>query len=260
MEIFPCNNMIYNYFGKRPIESKDGVSNHLLIYHCLDVAAVGQVLLQNDDNLLDRMRRNTGLDKEKSLSLITFFLTMHDLGKFSEGVKNGIGNIIGIHHIIGLNLWPQIWQEIWQENLLGLDKSFNDNESNWKDLFEPWFHSVMDHHKDFNNHPTDNRTIYFTEENIATAGCFVRESAKLLLDINSVMPSIKIRDGMHVSFKNISKWLKELTVWSDWIGSNIDNFQYCTITKSSPTESIKNYWDNIALPTIESYGNRFPYR
>jgi len=63
--------------------NQDGISFHSLIYHCLDVAAFGRVLLQHDNVLFDRLARKTSLDNETTLSLVTFCLAMHDIGKFS---------------------------------------------------------------------------------------------------------------------------------------------------------------------------------
>jgi CRISPR-associated endonuclease/helicase Cas3 len=40
-----CNNSIFNNWGKSGSIEEDEHSYHLLVYHCLDVAAVGNILL-----------------------------------------------------------------------------------------------------------------------------------------------------------------------------------------------------------------------
>lgn len=210
--------------GKKPIVTKYGISNHLLIYHCLDVAAVGHVFLEENDVYLSKMTQATGLDKKESLSLITFYLSMHDLGKFSNGVQKGDGYSIHFHAKMGFHLGSKIWDKIWQDNLLGLDQSVD--ESIWKDLFEPWFESVMNHHENkFQDPPQDVKEIYFNDENIAAACCFVEKSAKLLLDNNSETQK-KYYEGMDVSFNSNSKLLKILTWMSDNTGSEIKRYLF----------------------------------
>jgi len=215
LEIFPCDKIIYKYLGKRPIVSQDGESNHLLIYHCLDVAAVGHVFLQENDIILSKMTQATGLDKKESLSLITFYLALHDLGKFSNGVQNRPRHCLQFHSKMGFNLWSRIWEKIWRDNLLGLDKSVV--ESKWKNLFEPWFESVTNHHSEdkFQDPPLDVMKTYFKEEDdFAAACCFVKKSAKLLLDNNSETQK-KYYGGMDVSFNSNSKLLNILTLRSE---------------------------------------------
>lgn len=71
----------YNYWGKA---EKDGDRYHLLPYHCLDVAAVGKVLLGNNPSLLKRLSQLSGVDAAILKPVLLFFLALHDLGKFSE--------------------------------------------------------------------------------------------------------------------------------------------------------------------------------
>lgn len=75
----------YSYWGKARPENPSGPAYHLLAYHSLDVAAVGRVLLQRDQLMRPRLVSKTGLDESALLSLVTFCLSLHDLGKFAEG-------------------------------------------------------------------------------------------------------------------------------------------------------------------------------
>jgi len=78
----------YSYWGKARPENPSGPVYHLLAHHSLDVAAVGRVLLQRDKQMCQRLVANTGLDESSLLSLVTFFLSLHDLGKFADGFQN----------------------------------------------------------------------------------------------------------------------------------------------------------------------------
>ena len=228
------DNKLYNYWGKASFTDE---SFHLLVYHCLDVAAMGQVLLQR---LLQQYRygdvltQNVTQDKEASISLITFFLALHDVGKFSKGFQNYkpdvVKNLHGElyeelnhkksekHDQIGFYLWQKMWPNIWQENWLNLDKNFDEND--WKKPLDLWFKSIMNHHNrdqinDFsitqNNIASD-----LTEEDISTACFYVKKVADLLLDNKSKMKLLNMQNISEYSLY-ISDFLQDITVKLDRI-------------------------------------------
>ena len=57
-----------------------------LVYHSLDVAAVGQVLLRTNDRLC-RLFDRLGLDCPDMEALFCFLVALHDLGKFSKSFQ-----------------------------------------------------------------------------------------------------------------------------------------------------------------------------
>jgi len=73
---------MYSYWGKSGREPDPDSTYHLLVYHCLDVAAVGEAWLLQDLTLLNTFLRSSNLNEQTLLSLIKFFLALHDLGKF----------------------------------------------------------------------------------------------------------------------------------------------------------------------------------
>lgn len=56
---------------------------HLLPYHCLDVAAVGQAYLKEHQRLRRFLAKSLDLDEQTLLAWLTFFLALHDMGKFA---------------------------------------------------------------------------------------------------------------------------------------------------------------------------------
>ena len=75
------NSLLLQYWGKAQPKPEPGdaaalVPWHPLVYHSLDVAAVGQVLLRANDRL--------GLDGADTEALFCFLLALHDLDKFSK--------------------------------------------------------------------------------------------------------------------------------------------------------------------------------
>jgi CRISPR-associated endonuclease/helicase Cas3 len=113
------------YWGKA---ANDG-TYHLLPYHCLDVAAVGSVLLRKDRSLLQKLTETSGVDKQIISNWVVFFLGIHDVGKFSDGFQNLRSDLLlklqerastkGYsvrHDSLGFALWEQcLWEVAWQE-------------------------------------------------------------------------------------------------------------------------------------------------
>ena len=79
-----CNDMpaYFRYWGKAG-KGEDAERYHLLAYHCLDVAALGEVLLRRHTSLCRLFTDRLGLNTTTFLAWHRFFLTLHDLGKFS---------------------------------------------------------------------------------------------------------------------------------------------------------------------------------
>jgi CRISPR-associated endonuclease/helicase Cas3 len=57
---------------------------HLLPYHSLDVAAVGQALLENIPAYRAAFARLTGLKEGNVVRWFTFLLALHDVGKIEH--------------------------------------------------------------------------------------------------------------------------------------------------------------------------------
>ena len=74
----------FRYWGKA---EKDGAGYHLLPYHCLDVAAVGDSLLSGNAALRKKFAVITGLDEAVCSRWLVLFLALHDIGKFQDGFQ-----------------------------------------------------------------------------------------------------------------------------------------------------------------------------
>lgn len=80
---------IYKYWGKA--ESKGGY--HLLPYHSLDVAAVGDVMMEMNPMTLEKFSELSTVEKDDLKKLLLFFLAIHDLGKYSDSFQHQIPDI-----------------------------------------------------------------------------------------------------------------------------------------------------------------------
>lgn len=75
--------MFYRYWGKaKDHEDKASTAYHLLVYHCLDVAAVADVWLKTSHNLRRSFSGMTGLNEVQCRAWLLFFIALHDYGKF----------------------------------------------------------------------------------------------------------------------------------------------------------------------------------
>jgi len=73
------------FWGKaRPPVDRPSPSYHPLIFHSLDVAAVGRVLLARWPGLAVRLAAALGLEVEAATTLLIRLLALHDLGKFAR--------------------------------------------------------------------------------------------------------------------------------------------------------------------------------
>ena len=73
----------FTYWGKSRRDDEKDNSYHLLPYHCLDVAAVGNSVLQTHKPIRQGLSKLTGLDESTLIRWVVFFLAVHDIGKFA---------------------------------------------------------------------------------------------------------------------------------------------------------------------------------
>ena len=77
--------IIFKFWGKaQPQVRGDGPDCHPLVFHCLDVAAVGQTILKRHDTLARRFASLLNLGQEDTVRLLTYLLCIHDIGKFAK--------------------------------------------------------------------------------------------------------------------------------------------------------------------------------
>ncbi len=244
----------FKYWGKARKEGEEGAPYHLLPYHCLDVAAVGRVLLDKHHYLLQVLESATQISAQQLKPWLLFMLSLHDIGKFSEAFQQ---------------LKPEYrkacWGDIKHKNydlrhdslgfLLWHDKagirantnfpfSFSDIHA-YRGLFTPYLQAVCGHH---GLPPKDGGRVknYFRDFDIEAAGLFVADSAALFApDIEGLFLVSKDRKWKTAQ-KNVSWLVAGFTVLCDWLGSNRDVFKYC----DTPLP-LEDYWRECALPRAE---------
>lgn len=238
------NELLYRYWGKAHPKTADKPQWHLLAYHSLDVAAVGRVYLERHTTLRHGLAGNLGLDDEIFLTWVTFFLAIHDLGKFAEGFQNLRCDLFSQlqkrssnkpysvrHDSLGFLFWEQgLWPLLEQEDWLGL-KAGKRDKSYWKEAFAFWARAVNGHHGQPPQRRPGNAAELILEHHFSTADreaavAFARAVRALVLPaaLDAFSPPAAKAFNQH-SLK-ISWLLAGIGVLADWIGSNVNYFPY----------------------------------
>lgn len=246
---------LYNYWGKaRNPEDTDGEPYHLLVYHSLDVAAVGQVLLEQHSFLLDRLAYSMGLSKEQTIRWFVFLLGFHDLGKFAENFQQ-------LREDLRQHFWPgekirkkgysvrhdSLGMLLWQRHLQ--HKLFPDAPENindfLQDVFPDWLAAVFGHHG-WPPHKSDRIQNHFRDfdQQVALDYCLAWQA---LMQPDFAFVAEKAKDEAWQNRQKEASWLLAgIAVLADWLGSSQDVFQF----HSEPME-LKKYWWKYALPAAD---------
>ena len=87
------SSLYYKYWGKADKNDSEKYY-HLLVYHSLDVAAVGSVWLSKNKFFVESISSELRLSVKAFCEWFLFFLSLHDLGKFSVRFQNLIAELL----------------------------------------------------------------------------------------------------------------------------------------------------------------------
>lgn len=251
--------LYYSYWGKaqRGDDAEKGAGYHLVVYHCLDVGAVGLKLLQQDHLLMRRFTTLTGLDGDQVCRLVPFLLALHDLGKFSDRFQNLKPDLMELlqggrgsrqytvrHDSMAIYLLERdIWDLAWAENWFLMEQAAPfDEKEEWFEVFFPLFRAVSGHHGE--PPKRDGSVILeslFRNGDRAAARNFAARVATLFFGSGPHTP-IAYSDDLIEQFSTVSWLLAGLVTLSDWLGSNRTFFPFQT-----KAMDLAVYWKNFAL-------------
>lgn len=256
----PPSEPFYAYWGKTPRDTEHcTLQYHLLPYHCLDVAAVGSVLLENDPHILNGFRRSIPLPEEILIRLISFFLSLHDIGKFSVRFQNLKPQLLSFlqgrassqeyivrHDDMAFVLIEQnILEHSWKRDWFGHEQSWTFFD--WKSVWRPWFRAISGHHGTPPRipPPSVNPAGLFNDTDRAAACSFGDACTTLFMgDIDH--QRLAFDDDLIDSFTRTSWLIAGLTILSDWIGSG-------SLFQLHPeVMPLAEYWERFARPTAEA--------
>ncbi|MBN2733693.1 MAG: CRISPR-associated helicase Cas3' [Methanomicrobiaceae archaeon] len=258
----------YLYWGKsRSLDNRF----HLAAYHCLDVAAVGNTILSTNTLLSKRISNLTGWSTEESIRFVTFWLALHDLGKFTESFQglnkdlfrrlNGREPKLDYylrHDNLGFKLWKYFVAEII---INGKSQKISPdiNLRNAERILNSQAHAIFGHHgTPLDNQKSENynRGQLYSESDADAVNEFVLDIYSLFFGNSLIIPSLSSKNK-YKDFSKLSWILAGLTVFADWIASDDTIFEYINSEMSLDT-----YWSKYALPqarlAIDSLGLSIP--
>ena len=237
----------FKYWGKSGANPHDTKDYHLLVYHSLDVAAVGLQLLNQHPSYLDHFQRMSRIGKTALQNWLPFLLALHDIGKFADSFQNlnptvrvqlnspVSDRIYGLRHdSLGWMLWKQhLRQKFAEEGWISLPVGSKRRAS----IAQPvdfWLAAVVGHH---GQPPCASSTglarDYFEEQlDFEAAGTFAQDLFPLFLGEPEIFPECSVETA-----KLASWWLSGFAVLCDWLGSNTQFFRY-----QSEVEPLSDYW------------------
>ena len=241
--------IIFRYWGKTG--SEDNGDFHQLVWHSLDVAAVGQVLLDRHPFLLDRLSKLMRLSREQAKRWIVFLLGLHDLGKFAETFQQQredlrqrlwpdqeirLRNYEVRHDSLGMILWDEA---------LAFDLFPEAPDEALFDVLPHWLAPVFGHHGE----PPRKKALlknHFRNSDQQAALAFCREWLDLIRPDEQTLAE-RSRNRKWVKRQKEASWLiAGIAVLCDWLGSNSHLFEYCD--RPMP---LADYWRKQALPVAD---------
>lgn len=233
----------YKYWGKAS-KNKEEMKYHLLVYHSLDVAAVG-VELCRGKLLSKKFIEALNIKQEVFLDVIGFLCAVHDVGKFAEGFQNLRPDLFKL-----LNAKESA--AVYQEKHVSLGYRFlcehmpvvlAMDKDTFLDLMASWLSASAGHHgrppeNEMNAYPVLRQ---FSEQGIEDAQIFLNDVLKLFPNAETFFQTLS--GNNEIVFQKLSWDLAGLMVLADWIGSNEDWFPY-----RSETIKLNDYYETIALP------------
>lgn len=244
---------MFDYWGKA---GSPGGKYHLLVYHNLDVAAVGSCYLKNNTGLASSLARMSGIDQESLVKWIVFLLAIHDLGKFSnafQGLREDLLHLLQgrtkqkeyllRHDTLGFKCIFEC-EKIW--GLFHRGKALEMDEDDLRDQLEIWTAPFMGHHGQPPLDDSNSRSLkaFFLSEDEESACEYVSAVSELFFKGES-FPFINSEDfdELENGFCRLSWWLAGLATLCDWIGSDGDFF--VPVSQKMP---LQDYWEGYAVP------------
>jgi CRISPR-associated endonuclease/helicase Cas3 len=226
----------FHYWGKAKPDAS-GVACHLLPYHCLDVAAVGQAYFRSNTALSRFFMRALGCSEQVWLNWSAFWLAIHDIGKFSESFQSQKPELFVQWH--GRPPSPDrpytvrhdsLGHWIWKGLVFGraLDEHwFGHVPASMRAGLDAWARAVTGHH----GQPpvvSGSYVTHFSEVDEKVVADFVTAIRHLLLPAAAAkLPACFESSGFEKTSQRLSWWFAGVSVLADWLGSNTHYFPYC---------------------------------
>ena len=247
----------FRYWGKTPKKAVSRAGSrredhHLLVCHCLDVAAVCNELLRHDRARLKRLARTVCSPEDETLSLVTLLVALHDLGKFAPPFQDQRFDLVqklaphrGLDVPAGWRPHDEMGRDLWvrslRQGMMGNIPIIVGGEvvSDLEDvaaIWSPWIRAVTGHHGEPPRRGVgDPWTQVSAQDAIEFAGAAAR-----LLGTPALRSDLPDCIEAEEAARRSSWWLSGLTILCDWIGSDKSVFRY----EEDPAIGLEAYYEH----------------
>ncbi|WDE04942.1 CRISPR-associated helicase/endonuclease Cas3 [Thalassomonas viridans] len=248
------NASYFRYWGKaKKDQAQTGDEYHLLVFHCLDVAAVGQQLLAVDKKLTQDLADFLTVTPKQLQSLWGFLLALHDLGKFASAFQALYSctddKLLAAkpprqykgdeyrHDRMGLYFWQKVQAKVLEKvfALTPFDPRNGVQAKTLKSLLVLMECTLGHHGQPIDKNDPPAIKIFTEPDNLTAVQAFV-DDLLLLFAPDFPLDKLTSKDWRE-RLKLVSWQLAGMAVLADWIGSDKNFFVY----KSSPA-SLQEYW------------------
>lgn len=238
------------YWGKADSNYPGEQKWHPVVYHCLDVAAVGFEYLNQEADISDWFCGQLHCSRSAWIQWATFLLSLHDLGKFSEAFQAQKPELFETlqerkpdpaksyterHDSLGQWLWRDYLADRAVE-----DGWFGSAAELRMTGIDVWMRAVMGHHGQPPKAVPAYCSIddYYSKRDKKAALAFVDVMRDLLLPQSAaeIPAALDATQFEHVG-QTLSWWFAGVAVLADWLGSNTDFFPY-----QPAAMSLDEYW------------------
>lgn len=238
----------FRYWGKTN-KSSTNINNpyHLLVYHCLDVAACGYYIIKN--NIFDSrsILEKCGIIGTNAENWIIWFLASHDIGKFARGFQKYaefpdsplVSPVSGVsaferHDSLGFYLWGKLfeaWSSGSNEIIAGIEP---ENRNRFESALNSWMLISTGHHGIPPDTMKNRSSLAFTDEDIVAATHYLEALSELF---PFTLPQEWKTKAGRKCLKQHSWFFAGLVTLADWMGS--DESQFPLLSSAMP---LKDYW------------------
>lgn len=245
----------YQYWGKTQTEEKNQSTYHLLPYHSIDVAAVCHEYLTHDPLLTDRITRSFESSAPAIPDFLSFYLALHDLGKFSESFQNQRPDLLAKlqgkksslsyplrHDSIGKFLWDKdIAEHFYTKRYISHPGCHNRVAARL--ALKYLFNAVFGHH----GSPPETqfnvlRSDLYSQNDVLAASEFIDTCWTIMIQDSDKFVEF-LNNPKKAAIRSLSWVIAGISVLADWIGSNSQWFPY----HQEPIP-LAQYWTEIAIP------------
>lgn len=250
MDASPEHALYWPYWGKTSsTDDSPLVTYHLLVFHCLDVAAVADALLEADGLLAGRMAALSPFPWEETLPWLQFFAAVHDLGKFAPPFQY---KVQGLAERLGVPAWPyacarrhtELGAAAWRAYARGIRVHglvFGQDE---RDVLSPLAEAAFGHHGEPLAGTARGHESLRPVASAITA--YLADCADFFLSA-----AAPVSDQEQVAFRPLSWLFAGLLVLADWIASNEDWFPHLdTWTGLAPAWAVSQQRARAAVQKV----------